>query len=259
MVADLVEEGVDYVIVDEWARYWGYPYKEAIDNLVAEIRQTGSLVRLIEPGSGLRVEIYQLGRQQDSISNGDFKYWEDLGGTAVPLGWNPVLMSGEGDLALLEPVGIDDESWVGFHVYEDGIADVGAEATHAGMTQRIAFPRQDILLQVMPGLNTESLGATPLGPAIHFLDKEGHDLIVGFSDQIETEEVSVCQECPSAVVIRPAPLHQWSEHRFSLVEYWRETGWPLPDEITVLVVLSAHSDYPGYYTFHVARVETVEP
>ena len=102
--------------------------------------------------------------------------------------------------------------------------------------------------------NTESLGATPLGPAIHFLDGEGHSVILGFSDQIEEEQVAVCGECGHVAVMQPAPLYRWSEHSIDVGKYWREAGWEVPDEVTLLVVLSAHADYPGYYTFHVGGV-----
>ncbi|MBE9506372.1 MAG: hypothetical protein IMY84_06090, partial [Chloroflexi bacterium] len=260
IVQDLFDEGVDYAVIGSWANSWGEPYREAVVELVNQVRLNGTLVKVIEPDVDCRVEVYQLGRQQDSISNGDLEYWEAREGMVVPVDWNPVLISGDGDRAFLQPARIDRETWVGFHVYEDGIADVGAGATHAGMRQRIAFPRHEILLEVMPGINTESLGETPLGPAVHFLDRQsGHSVVLGFSDELEEEKVTTADTGSSVVVRRPAPLHQWSEHRFDLTEYWRETGWPLPDELTVLVVLSAHSDYPGYYTFHVARVETVQP
>jgi len=140
-------------------------------------------------------------------------------------------------------------------VYEDGERTPVSEATHAGLAQRVEFPRQDMVLEVMPTISTESVGERPLGPGIHFLDGAGHDLTIGFSDTIAEETVSVCETCPSAVVLRPAALYQWSEHQFNLAQYWRETGWPQPEQVMVLVVLSAHAAYPGYYTFNIARIE----
>ena len=64
----------------------------------------------------------------------------------------------------------------------------------------------------------------------------------------------MCGECGYVAVIQPAPLHRWSEHSIDVGKYWLEAGWEIPDELTVLVVLSAHSDYPGFYTFHVGSV-----
>jgi len=115
------------------------------------------------------------------------------------------------------------------------------------------------MARVLPGVNTEALGATPLGPAIHFLDGEGHSVILGFSDAIEEEQAAVCSDCGEVAVIQPAPLHRWSEHSIDVGKYWMEAGWEIPDELTVLVVLSAHSDYPGYYTFHVGSVTSDSP
>jgi hypothetical protein len=120
------------------------------------------------------------------------------------------------------------------------------------------FPREDIVLEVMSTTNTEAVGARPLGPGIHFLDGAGHDLTIGFSDEIEAEAVSVCETCADAVILLPAKLNQWSEHRFSLADYWQQTGWPMPDEVTVLAVMMAHADYEGYYTFNLSRLESAQ-
>ena len=71
--------------------------------------------------------------------------------------------------------------------------------------------------------------------------------------------MTVCSECGHVAVIQLAPLHQWSEHSIDVAKYWKEAGWEIPEELTVLVVLSADADYPGYYTFQVARIQTADP
>jgi len=259
IMADLIEEGVDHVVVDQWTRLWGYPYSEAVDALVAAVRERGTLVQLIQPASPLAVEIYRLGPAPSTIVNGDLAYWSNYEGMRIPLGWNPILIGGVGDSADIRESGELTYEGARLVVYEDGMTEPGATSTHAGLSRRLAFPRTEVSTVVMPGLNTEALGAEPLGPAIHFLDGKGHSVILGFSEEIEEEQVSVCAECGHVAVIRPAPLHQWSEHTIDVAKYWKLAGWEIPDELTLLVVLSAHAEFPGYYTFHVASVTVDAP
>jgi len=259
ILEDVRAEGVDCVVVDPWIRQWGDSYKDGADALLSEIRRTGHLIGILNPGSPLLVEVYRLGAAPEVIVNGDFAYWSDYEGMSIPLGWNPVLIGGEGDSADIRAAGLSDEGGVRFIVYEDGLTEPGATSTHAGLSRRMAFPRTDVTVTVMPGLNTESLGATPLGPAIHFLDGEGHSVVLGFSDKLEEEQVAVCGECGHVAVMRPAPLYRWSEHSIDVAKYWQEAGWEIPEEVTLLVVLSAHADYPGYYTFHVKNVTVDAP
>ncbi len=253
-------EGVDYVIVDDWTRFWhSPPYQRSDAGHGARDPDEGSLVALIEPDTEHRVEVYRLGAAPETLVNGDFAYWSDYSGMSIPIGWNPVLIGGAGDAADIYPSGISAESGVRLIIYEDGLTEPGAASTHAGLSRRIAFPRGTVSVRVLPDVNTESLGATPLGPAIHFLDGQGHSVILGFSDAIQEEEVSVCQECGHVAVIQPAPLHDWSDHSVDVAKYWKEAGWPIPDELTLLVVLSADSQYPGYYTCHVGEVTVNSP
>ena len=260
VVADLRAEGVDYVVVDAWSRFWlTPPYRDLMWNMVGEVRKQGSLVALIQPDSDQWVEVYRLDSAPATLLNGEFSYWSDYMGMSMPIGWNPVLIGGEGDAADIRPSGLILGEGVQLVVYEDGMTEDDAASTHAGLSRRIAFPRSEVSAVVIPGVNTESLGATPLGPAIHFLDGKGHSVILGFSDAIEQEQVSVCTECGHVAVMQPAPLHQWSEHSIDVAKYWKEAGWEIPEEVTVLVVLSADAAYPGYYTFHVGSVTVDAP
>jgi len=255
VVDGLVAEGVDHVVIDSWVRFWqGSAYDELVDAFLHEIHVRASLAGIVGAGTDEWVEVYKLGPAPATLVNSDFKYWSYSDGMSLPLGWNPVLIGGVGDAADIRAAGLDDEGGVRLVVYEDGRTELGATSTHAGLSRRIAFPRAAIRVTAMPGVNTEALGAEPLGPAIHFLDGEGHSVILGFSDQVQEEQVAVCGECGHVAVIQPAPLHRWSEHSIDVAKYWLEAGWELPQELTLLVVLSAHADHPGYYTFHVADV-----
>ncbi len=259
ILATLREEGVDYVIVEEWTRFWQTPpYQDLMQDMVREIRVEGSLVALVEPDTAHWVEVYRLGPAPETLVNGDFAYWSDYTGLSIPTGWNPVLIGGAGDAADISPSGLGTGG-VRLIVYEDGVTEPGATSTHAGLSRRLAFPRGTVSVRVLPEVNTESLGATPLGPAIHFIDDQGHSVILGFSDTVQEEEVSVCEECGHVAVIQPAPLYNWSDHSIDVAKYWKEAGWPIPDEVTVLVVLSADSQYPGYYTCHVGEVTVSSP
>jgi len=252
IVNTLRSEGVDYILVDQWARCWGPPYKEGIDHFVAAIRRHAALVNLIDPESPLMVEVYRLDGATDLLSNGEFEYWSDCNGRAVPLGWNPVLISSDSDVVGLERSSLGGTGGVELSVYEDGEAAPGFQATHAGLSQRTKFPEEDILLTVRLDVATESVGVRPLGLSVHFIDGRGHSVTIGFSDAIQEEVVTRAREGTQVVVMRPAPLHRWSSHAISLRQYWLAEEWGVPADVQMLIVLSAHSDYPGYYTCGIA-------
>lgn len=257
-IEQLRAEGVDYVGIDRWTRDWQPPYTEALDALVTEVRLNSELVETIRPGSVNRVEIYRLLDTPPVIANGTFEFWQTEEGQAHPIGWSPVIIADQDDEALLHAITLEGGTAVRLAVYENG-APGSTEGTHAGILQRIPFPRTGVTVRVAPGINTVSLGAEPVGPAIHFLDGEGHSVIVGFSDQVDEEEVSPCPECGHVAVILPAPLYELSEHSLDVARYWRMGGWDVPDEIGLLAVLSSTSEHPGYFTFIVERIVTEEP
>jgi hypothetical protein len=50
MVEARIAEGVDYIVIDGWVRWWGTPYKTQIDKLVQAVRRHGRLVKVIAAG-----------------------------------------------------------------------------------------------------------------------------------------------------------------------------------------------------------------
>jgi 4-amino-4-deoxy-L-arabinose transferase-like glycosyltransferase len=58
IVANRISEGVDYIILDSWVRWWGGDYKEQSDRLVQAVRRHGRLVKIIAAGEPTQVEIY---------------------------------------------------------------------------------------------------------------------------------------------------------------------------------------------------------
>ena len=169
MVADLKEEGVDHVVVDFWSRYWGFPpYSDVVSAAVRQFRVQGSLVGLIAPDTNEWVEIYSLALRQPRSSTAT----SPTGRTtrARRCRWAGTLFSSAARETrrryALQALG--SGQGVRFVVYEDGVAEGDSTTSQAGLYRRMAFPRTDIKVTVMPGVNTESLGAAPLGPAIHF-------------------------------------------------------------------------------------------
>jgi hypothetical protein len=94
-----------------------------------------------------------------------------------------------------------------------------------------------------------------LGAGIHFVDKQGHALIIGFSDEFDEEATFTYQDGNRVLVVKNAQLHHWSEHTIDLSTYWKETNWWQPEEIEVYLLISTHYSEPGYYALSVAKVE----
>jgi len=256
MVADLIDEGVDYIVLEPWVRYWGYPYEEQATELVEQVRLNSRLVEVIDPDSRCSAEIYLLGAEAEGIFNGNFEHWVRTEEMAVPLGWNPTLISAEGDEANIRETDIAGKKCVGFDVYEDGEKYGETDSTHAGISQKISFPQSKITVEVFPRVNTMTTETLALGPCIHFIDRDGHACIIGFSDEVDTETIIRSEDGKRILVFKPAQLHQWSEHTIDLSAYWSHAGWQQPTEVTVLLVVSAYYTNPGYYTLYIAGVET---
>ena len=256
IVKDAMEAGVDYIILDPWVDWWGYPLKKQTEGLVQEVRRNARLVKVIAPDSLNRTEIYALGVEAQGIFNGQFDQWVRGEKIQLPLGWEPVLVTGEGDEATIEETYIAGVKSVGFTIYEDGIREENRDSTHAGISQDIPFPGTEIRVQVFPTVNTITTGRVVLGPGIHFVDEHGHALIIGFSDEVDGEEVFQYQDGNRILVVRNAQLNQWSEHVIDLAAYWSEANWWQPGEIDMMLLVSTYYTEPGFYTFYVSQVET---
>jgi hypothetical protein len=246
---------VDYVVLDSWVRYWRYPYEKQATELVKEVRLNSRLVEVIAPDSRCMVEIYRLGAEAEGIFNGNFEQWVRTEDMTVPLGWNPALIRGEGDEAIIHEDYIAGKECVAFDIYEDGEKYDETDSTHAGISQKISFPQSKIKVEVFPRVNTTTTETLALGPGIHFIDGDGHACVIGFSDEVDTETIIRSEDGKRMLVFKPAQLHQWSEHSIDLPAYWSHAGWQQPTEVTVLVVVSAYYTNPGYCTFCVAGIE----
>ncbi len=255
LVSDIIDDGVDYVALTRWAKQWGNPYKEKVD-LYQAVRRNGRLMRVIGPDSPCSIEIYLLGAEPQGVFNGDLTQWVTTDEKNLPLGWSPVLVTGKGDEATINDTNIDGVKCLGLTIYEDGVREGNHDATYAGIFQVIPFPESKLKVQVFPTVNTGTTGRVVLGSGIHFVDSNGHALIIGFSDEVDGEKVIQYGEGDRFLVVKNAPLEQWSEHTIDLSAYWAETKWWQPEEISVYLVISTYYTEPGHYAFYVAKIET---
>jgi len=256
IVRDMIDEGVDYVVLSPWLNIWGDPYKKEVP-LAEEVRRNARLVKVIAPNPLFRVNIYMLGAKSEGVFNGDFDRWVEYKDKEIrlPLGWDPVLITGDGDRAVIEETYIAGEKCVGFIIYEDGLRDDKYDSTKAGIVQDILFPEIELKVQVFPTVNTVITGRA-LGPSIDFVDSHGHSLMVGFSDEVDGEELIRYGDGSRISIVKNAQLYQWSEHTIDLLAYWNQAGWQQPEKIRVCLVISTYYSQPGYYALYVAKVET---
>ena len=255
IIEDRIDEGVDYIVLDSWVRYWGYPYDKQARELTQAVRSNARLVKVIAPDSLISTEIYALGVETQGVFNGDFDQWVKTDEISQPLGWEPVTITGDGDKATIEQTSIAGVECASFTIYEDGLRSEEYDTTHAGISQDIPFPEMELKVQVFPTVNTETTGRVVIGPGIHFVDKEGHALVIGFSDEVDEEEVFKYGDGSNILIVKHAQLNQWSEHTVDLSSYWNKANWWQPEEIRVYLLISTYYSEPGYYAFYVAKVE----
>ncbi|MFC2032045.1 ArnT family glycosyltransferase [Chloroflexota bacterium] len=255
IVNDAMEAGVDYIVLDPWVWWWGYPLKTQTEELVQEVRRNAKLVKVVEPNSICATEIYLLGVDKEGIFNGQFDHWAKLEEIQLPIGWEPVLASGKGDKATIAETFIDGVKCAKLTIYEDGTREENRDSTHAGIRQKILFPESTLKVEVFPTVNTRTTGRVVLGSGIHFIDEHGHALIIGFSNEVDEEEVTLYGGGNRMLVVKGAQLNQWSEHSIDLSDYWKRANWWQPEEIQIYFVISTYYSEPGYYVLYVAKVE----
>jgi 4-amino-4-deoxy-L-arabinose transferase-like glycosyltransferase len=256
IIKDLKAEGVDYVVLDAFIRYWGPPFSITALEFVQEVRHNARLMAVIEPDSRISTEIYLLGAEPEGIFNGDFSQWLKTDETSQPLGWQPVLLTGQGDEAVIKDMSIEGVKCLGMAIYEDGMRDETRDTTHAGVFQKILFPTSKLKVKVFPTVNTETTGRVVLGSGIHFVDEDGRSVIIGFSDKVEGEQTIQYGDYTRFLVIKQAPLNQWSEQTIDLAAYWAKARWWQPKEVNLYLLASTSYTEPGYYAFYVAQIET---
>jgi hypothetical protein len=141
-------------------------------------------------------------------------------------------------------------------IYEDGMRGKNRDTTYAGVFQQIPFPEPKMKAKVFPTVNTETTGRVIIGAGIHFVDDGGHSLIIGFSDKVEGEQTIQYGDNNRFLVVRNAPLNQWSEQTIDLAAYWAKAGWWQPKEVNLYLLVSTYYTEPGYYSFYIAQIET---
>jgi uncharacterized membrane protein len=254
IVDDLKSSGVQYVILDPATKYWGV--KPEIAEFSKLIRQSSRLVKVIEPSASCRAEIYLLGEASSNIFNGDFSQWSTQNEIWIPIGWNVFRAKGQGDQATIIQADISGIDCVKLEVVENGLDDGTNEYTVSSIYQQTPFPPRQVVFKVLPELNTYPGVSTQYTQGIHFVDTAGRVLIIGFSDKFSEDRVFTSESGISHLIIKPVALGQWSEFNIDLKQYWSDAGWPVPQNITIYVVLSTNYASPGEYAFYIAGIQT---
>jgi len=254
IVQDRIAEGVDYVVLDSWVRYWAYPYDKQARELSTAVRRNARLVRVVAPTSLCSTEIYLLGAERQGVFNGNFDQWTRYGDMDLPLGWEATLVSAGGDHAIIDWGEVLGKSCLKLIVCEDGQKDVRRESTHAGISQKIPFSDDEVRVEILPEVNAAPSGRPELLSGVHFTDDSGHSVVVGFSDSVSGEEVFEHESGYRLLVLKEARMGEWSQQTIDLARYWDGVGWPRPQEVSMLVVSSAHYQNPGCYSLCIASV-----
>jgi 4-amino-4-deoxy-L-arabinose transferase-like glycosyltransferase len=255
IIEEAKEEGVDYIILDPWVDWWVGSYRDEAREFAQEVRRNARLVMVVEPDSPCHTEIYLLGAEAEGIFNGDFAQWVPTDEKSLPLGWQAITIAGDGDEADIEHTTIAGADCIGFTIYEDGVWEENFDSTYAGVYQEIPFPESTLKIQAFPTANTVTTGRFVLGGGIHFADKHGHALIIGFSGEVDEDTTTSYQEGDRVLAVKKAQLNQWSEYTIDLAGYWEEAGWWQPDDVEIYLLASTYYSEPGHYALYVAEVE----
>ena len=79
------------------------------------------------------------------------------------------------------------------------------------------------------------------------MDKHGHALVIGFSDEVDEEEVFKYGDGSRILIVKHAQLNQWPEHTIDLSSYWNKANWWQPEEIKVYLLISTYYSEPDVW------------
>ncbi|MBA7590405.1 hypothetical protein ES708_32523 [subsurface metagenome] len=260
IVDNLVSEGVDYIVIDTWAKKWGPPFANEIAALINEIRHRSRLMIIIAPSSSCPAEIYLLGADKGSLFNGDFTNWVAGEEINLPLGWQSRVFTGEGDELDIGRATVGGIECLKVSLFEDGLREENLDYSFAAVVQRdVPFPDGLVSLQLFTEADTIKSGSTILGPAIHLTDRDGHALIIGFSSEIEEDITYTYEDGDRMLVILKMPQTGWSEITLDLASYWSQAGWLVPQEVDIFLAVAATYNMAGYQTLYIAGIEWGTP
>jgi len=255
-VDGLVDEGVEYFLLDAWSRNWPGSYQGRLDELVAHLRARSHLVEVIGEDSVCWVEVYSVARPGPHIVDGDFSWWPGATTVNAPLGWNPVIVSEPGSDAAVRQSTVCGKGCVEFAVCQQSTSE--PQTTHAGLSQMVSFPQGGVVASAFLEANSIVTDTTVLGPAIHFVDSNGHAVSIGFDASLTSETVRVAESGESVVVLKPGFMHEWHDYELDVARYWGVAGWLEPESVTMLIVASASDTGPSCFRFGVSRVANLE-
>jgi len=255
-VTEQVNDGVDYIVLDSWVRWWGSTYKEQTDKLVSAVRRHGKLVKVIAAGEPTQVEIYFMTPEITGIFNGSFDNWINTEGVDAPLGWNVLSTVGQnGDSAKVVQASVSSVAAARLSIYENGKANLDYDFINAALYQSACdFPASKVKFRVLPMESTRLEGETVLGPGIHFVDNQGHALVIGFSDQITSITHTEFSNNTRILVLLPSVLDQWDDFNIDISEYWAEAGWIQPDKIDIYIITKVDTSMLGEHDFMIASI-----
>lgn len=249
IIQDKLAEGVDYVVLDAWVRWWKDPL---VDRLVASVRSSGRLVQVIAPDSMNRTEIYMITAEKQNIFNGDFSQWVKGENTMVPLGWQPYLWPVNSDSASISESTMEGVHCLKLTAAKDDIED-STDTSYAAISQTAGFPKSDLIVDVLPTSSTDTSFSSVKSTGIHFVDGD-HALIFSFSNLIDKEQVLEFS-AGSIIVIRPVKLDQWSHQEIDLHYYWDQTKWEKPEKISIYLINSLEANDQTTKDFFIANIK----
>ena len=246
-IQDQVAQGVDYVVIDNnWLANIGPPAQE----LSQAVENQGRLVGIVAPGLPTFTTIWALNVDKNSIFNGNFAQWAQDEKISVPLGWLPIFSSGSGDNTGISQADLAGRHCVELYVSEVGSSESNTTVPQVSLSQSISFPDNGLTCDVYPTSNTGM--AQPTG--IHFTSGDGHTLILGFSDTVNSEQIIKSADGNTVLVLRNAALNQWSAQTIDLTHYWNEEGWALPQTINMQLVAAGNNTNRGESTFYISNI-----
>lgn len=183
------------------------------------------------------------------ILNPKFRYWSGLF-EKLPFRWHLVKDVAGGDNANLYPERVQRRDGITLEVYQDGETRE-KEWAKIFLGQFIEFPSFDIKVWVYPTFKYRG-GKDPL--YLYGVEVQGNSHAIWYIFS-EIEEAVHVLSPTQALILRHAPLHQWTVHRINIQEDFTFLNWESPDYLSFRYFLSVHTTLPGHFKGHFGEIQ----
>ena len=198
-------------------------------------------------------QLYGEEYQEPVVFNSKFKYFtkDPITNGSKPLLWETSYFKGPNDSVLIREDIVEGHKCLGLHVYQDGANDT-YDWTTLHVKQRIRGNAMNQILNKKIGVWTYPTFTYRYNE----ISKEPENVFgIEINDGskifwfvFSNSEHKIFNLRNHRIVVISTPLNEWSYVEIDLAQHYKEAGWKLPDDVSLILICGATKIWPGIYS-----------